>query len=77
MFFLGILFRKTELSVLVSEGLSLNYIVLFMFLMGNALTYSRNGFLSPINYIMFTYILLFIYKRKFARRLILNTEGIK
>lgn len=75
MLILGVVFRKTELSVLSSVKPSLNFIVLFMFLMGYALPYSRNGILAPINYVMFTYILLYFYKKKFMR--ILNDDITK
>lgn len=67
LFILGMIFRKTENHVLLEDTPSLNYIILFLFMMGYALPYSRNGFLAPINYIMFTYILLYFYKRRFVK----------
>ena len=77
MLILGVVFRKTEFSVLASGKPSLNSIVLFMFLMGYALPYSRNGFLAPINYIMFVYIFLYFYKKKFARIAVDNNNEQK
>lgn len=65
LFILGMVFRKTENNVLLENTPTFNYIVLFLFMMGYALPYSRNGFLAPINYIMFTYILLFFYKKRY------------
>lgn len=66
LFILGIILRKSENKVLGVKVPTLNHLVLFLFMMGYALPYSRNGFLAPINYIMFTYIFLYFYKRQYV-----------
>ncbi len=68
LFLLGMIFWRVESAFCTTKSPKLFSILFFLIFVGYALPYCRSGYLTPINYIVFCYILVTIYTPHFKRR---------
>ena len=70
LFILGFFFKYVEYNVFMAKTPSISMILLIVYLAGFSLIWNRYGFLTPINYFVFSYIL----NRLFADAIILSSK---
>lgn len=69
LFLLGVIFYRVEYSFCTKSSPKLLSILFFLIFAGYSLPYCRAGYLAPINYIIFCYILVTIYSHHFKKHL--------
>ena len=69
LFLLGVIFYRVEYNFCTKSNPKLLSILFFLIFAGYSLPYCRAGYLAPINYIIFCYILVTIYSHHFKKHL--------